>query len=193
MEVSGETLVQETDEFIKTSKETVDNMNEILVGINQINLSVGHVNEMSTENNRNFESLKQETENFNTTSGKEKQKILIADDDTIHLEMVEMVLQNDYEVSCAKSGKDALNWFYQGLIPNLILLDLTMPEMDGWDTFNRIKTISNLHDTPIAFFTVSTDPKDIQHAKEIGAIDYFKNPFDKEDLLKRIAKILKKT
>jgi methyl-accepting chemotaxis protein len=192
MEESGTTLVQETNEFIKTSKETVDNMNEILVGINQINLSVGHVNEMSTENNRNFESLKQETENFNTTSGKEKQKILVVDDDTIHLDMVEMVLQNDYEVSCSKSGKDALNWFYQGLIPNLILLDLTMPEMDGWDTYDRIKTISNLHDTPIAFFTVSTDPKDLQQAKEKGAVDYIKKPFDKDDLLNRIGKILNK-
>jgi methyl-accepting chemotaxis protein len=192
MEKSGETLVQEMDEFIKTSKETVENMNEILVGINQINDSVVHVNEMSTENNRNFDSLKQETENFNTTSGKEKQKILIVDDDTIHLEMAGEVLNNYYEVSCANSGKDALNWFYQGLIPHLILLDITMPEMDGWDTFNRIKAISNMHDTPIAFFTVSTDPKDIKHAKEIGAADYIKKPFDKDDLLKRVAGILTK-
>jgi methyl-accepting chemotaxis protein len=190
MEKSGETLVQETDEFIKTSKETVENMNEILVGINQINLSVGHVNEMSAENNRNFDSLKNETENFNTTSGKEKRKILIVDDDTIHLEMVEEVLQNDYEISCSKSGKDALNWFYQGLVPDLILLDLTMPEMDGWDTYNRIKAISNMHDTPIAFFTGSNDPKDLLHAKEIGAVDYFKKPYDNEDLKKRIGKIL---
>jgi len=192
MEESGETLVQEMDEFIKTSKETVENMNEILVGINQINVSVVHVNEMSTENNRNFDSLKVETENFNTTSGKEKQKILLVDDDTMHLDMVAEVLHNDYEVSCANSGKDALNWFYQGLIPNLILLDLTMPEMDGWDTYNRIKAISNMHDIPIAFFTVSTDPKDIQHAKEIGAVDYIKKPYDKDDLLIRVGKILKK-
>jgi len=192
MEESGETLVHETDEFIKTSKETVENMNEILVGINQINLSVGHVNEMSTENNRNFDLLKQETQNFNTTTGKEKHKILIVDDDSIHLEMVETVLQDNYDVSCSQSGKDALNWFYQGLVPNLILLDISMPEMDGWDTYNRIKAISNMHDTPIAFFSVSSDPKDIKRAKEIGAVDYIKKPYDKDDLIKRIGKILNK-
>jgi len=192
MEESGRTLVQETDGFIKTSKETVEGMNDILKGINQINVSVNHVNEMSLENNRNFESLKDETQKFNVTAGDEKKKILIVDDDTIHLEMVETVLQNDYEINTAVSGKDALGLFYQGLVPNLILLDLVMPEMDGWNTYDRIKAISNLHDTPIAFFTVSNDPKDIEKARKMGAVDYIKKPYDKDDLLQRIGKILNK-
>jgi CheY-like chemotaxis protein len=192
MAESGQTLVKDTDEFIKTSKETVEGMNEILKGINQINVSVSHVNDMSLENNKNFESLKQETEKFNVDAGNGKPKILIVDDDGIHLEMVEAVLSNDYEVSTAKSGKDALGLFYQGLVPNLILLDLMMPEMGGWDTYGRIKGISGLHDTAIAFFTASTDPKDIQQAREMGAVDYIKKPFDKDDLLRRVGKILKK-
>jgi len=190
MEQSGETLVQETDEFIKISKETVDGMNEIMSGINQINVSVNHVNEMSIENNKNFESVKQETQKFNVTAGNEKKKILMVDDDEIHLEMVKEVLKNDYDISVAKSGKDAMGLFYQGLVPQLILLDLIMPDMDGWNTYTRIKAISNLHDIPIAIFTVSDDPKDIQHAHEIGAVDYIKKPYDKDDLLNRIGKIL---
>jgi len=192
MEESGETLVKETDGFIKTSKETVDGMNEILKGINQINVSVIHVNEMSQENNRNFESLKQETEKFNDNVGNKKPKILMADDDSIHLEMVKTVLSNDYDVSSAKSGKEALGLLYQGLVPQLILLDLIMPEMDGWDTYGRIKALGGLHDTPIAFFTVSSDPKDIQHAKEMGAVDYIKKPYQADDLLNRIGKIIGK-
>jgi methyl-accepting chemotaxis protein len=192
MEESGKTLVQETDGFIKTSKETVEGMNEILKGINQINGSVNHVNEMSLENNHNFESLKDETKKFNVDAGNEKKKILMVDDDTIHLEMVESVLQNDYEVNTAVSGKDALGLFYQGLVPQLILLDLIMPEMDGWNTYDRIKAISNLHDTPIAFFTVSDDPKDIEKARQMGAVDYIKKPYEKDDLLQRIGKILNK-
>jgi methyl-accepting chemotaxis protein len=192
MAESGETLVQETDEFIKTSKETVEGMNEILKGINQINVSVNHVNEMSLENSSNFESLKQETQKFNDTIGDEKQKVLIVDDDDIHLEMVEAVLRDIYDVSIAKSGKEALGLFYQGLVPQLILLDLIMPDMDGWDTYSRVKAISNLHDTPIAFFTASNDPKDIEHAHEIRAVDFIKKPFDKDDLMNRIGKILKK-
>jgi methyl-accepting chemotaxis protein len=192
MAESGKTLVRETDEFIKTSKETVEGMNEILKGINQINLSVSHVNEMSLENNRNFESLKQETGKFNVNAGSEKQKILMVDDDVIHLEMVETALRNNYDITTVKSGKEALGLFYQGLVPQLILLDLIMPDMDGWNTYNRIKAISGLHDTPIAFFSASDDPKDIQHARDMGAVDYIKKPYDKDDLLIRLRKIIKK-
>jgi methyl-accepting chemotaxis protein len=191
MAESGETLVRETDGFIKTSKETVEGMNEILKGVNQINVSVNHVNEMSLENNKNFDSLKTETEKFNVTAGNEKQKILIVDDDVIHLEMVETVLKSEYDVSSAKSGKEALGLFYQGLVPQLVLLDLIMPGMDGWNMYSRIKAISGLHDTPIAFFTASSDPKDIKHAQEMGAVDYIKKPYDKDDLLERVSKIIK--
>ncbi|WP_461257939.1 methyl-accepting chemotaxis protein [Treponema sp. R80B11-R83G3] len=192
MAESGQTLVKETDGFIKTTKETVEGMNDILKGINQINVSVSHVNEMSLENNRNFESLKQETEKFNDSTGNEKKKILMVDDDSIHLEMVKTVLQDEYDVSTVTSGKEALGLFYQGLVPQLILLDLIMPDMDGWGTFNRIKAISGLHETPIAFFTVSNDPKDIKQAYEMGAVDYIKKPYDKDDLRNRVRKIIKK-
>jgi CheY-like chemotaxis protein/uncharacterized protein YukE len=190
MAESGETLVRETDEFIKTSKKTVESMNEILKGINQINVSVNHVNDMSLENNRNFDALKLETGKFNVKAGNEKQKILVVDDDSIHLEMVDAVLQSEYEISTAKSGKEALGLFYQGLVPQLILLDLVMPEMDGWDTYNRVRAISGLHDTPMAFFTSSDDPQDIERAREMGAVDFIKKPYDTADLLNRVGKIL---
>jgi methyl-accepting chemotaxis protein len=191
MAESGKTLVKETDEFINTSQEAVEGMNEILKGINQISVSITHVNEMSLENNKNFESLKQETQKFKDTAGNEKQKVLVVDDDAIHLEMVKAVLKNDYDISTAKSGKEALGLFYQGLVPQIVLLDLMMPEMDGWDTYSRIKGIGALHDTPIAFFTSSVDQKDIQRARGMGAVDYIKKPCNKDDLLRRIGKILK--
>jgi methyl-accepting chemotaxis protein len=190
MSKSGETLFRETDEFIKTSQEAAEGMNDILTGVNQIKNSVNQVNEMSLENNRNFESLKKETEKFYVSTGSQKQRILVVDDDSIHLEMLKSVLSTEYDVSCAKSGGDALAFFYQGLVPQLILLDLIMPDMDGWDTYKRIKVISGLHDTPIAFFTSSDDPKDKQHAQEMGAVDYIKKPYNKDDLLNRVRKIL---
>jgi len=192
MDESGKTLFKNTDGFIKTSKETVNGMNEILKGINQINISISHVNEMSAENNRNFESLKQETNKFKDTVGNEKPKLLVVDDDVIFLEMVKTELQDDYEIITAKSGKDALGLFYQGLDPKLILLDLVMPDMDGWSTYSRIKDISGTHNIPMAIITSSNDPKDVQRARETGAVDYIKKPIDKDELLERIAKILKK-
>jgi methyl-accepting chemotaxis protein len=192
MAKSGETLVKETDEFIRTSQEAAEGMNDILAGINQIKDSINQVDEMSHENNSNFESLKQETEKFNVSAENEKQKIIIVDDDTIHLDMVKAVLSDGYDVSTAKSGKDALNLFYQGLVPRLILLDLIMPDMDGWDTYKRIKAISGLYDTSIAFFTSSDDPKDKQHAYEMGAVDFIKTQYDKDDLLRMVVRILNK-
>jgi len=190
MAESGEILVRDTDEFIKISRETLEGMTDVLKGISQIKDSVNHVNDMSMENNRNFEALKQETKKFNDTVGDEKLKVLMVDDDSIHLEMVENVLREEYEVSTAKSGSEALGLFYQGLVPQLILLDLIMPNMDGWDTYGRIKAISALHDTPIVFFTASSDPKDIQKASEMGAVDYIKKPFRPDDLLRRVGKII---
>jgi len=192
MAESGELLVQKTDEFIKTSKETVEGMNEILTGVNKINASVSHVNDMSLENNKNFELLKQETEKFNITVGDEKQKILVVDDDGIILEIVENMLTSEYDVVTAKSGKEALGLFYQGLVPHLVLLDLMMPEMSGWDTYRRIKAISGLHDTAMAILTSSEDPKDIQRARRMGVVDYIKKPVEKDDLLDRVGKILGK-
>jgi CheY-like chemotaxis protein len=191
MSESGEILVKETDEFIKTSREAVEGMNDILKGINQISVVVSRVSEMSNENNGSFEAVKQEMNKFNETAGDEKKKVLIVDDEVIHLEMVASVLQSQYNVVTAQSGKEALSLFYQGLVPQLILLDLMMADMDGWETFNRIKMVSSLHDTPIAFFTASTDPKDIKRAYEIGAVDYIKKPFVANDLLFRIGKLLK--
>jgi methyl-accepting chemotaxis protein/CheY-like chemotaxis protein len=192
MAESGETLVHETEGFIQTSKETVDGMNEILKGIHQINDSVSQVDEMSHENDQNFKSLKQETEKFKDSVGDEKQKVLVVDDDFIHLDIAKTILSTEYEISTAQSGKEALSLFYQGLVPQLVLLDLKMHGMDGWHTFKRIHAMSNLHDTPIAFFTASTDPKDIQHAHDIGAADYITKPYSKDELLERVGKILKK-
>jgi len=192
MAESGAILVNETNGFIKTSQEAVEGMSGILKGISQINESINHVNEMSQENNKNFDSLKIETQKFKDTSGDERKKILMVDDDSIHLDMVKEVLQNDYDIFTYKSGKEALGLLYQGLVPNLILLDLIMPDMDGWDTYGRIKVISSLHDTPVAFFTASSDPKDIQHAQEMGAVDYIEKPFEADDLKNRVGKIIKK-
>jgi methyl-accepting chemotaxis protein/CheY-like chemotaxis protein len=192
MAESGKVLVKETDEFIKTSKETVEGMNEILEGVNQIDVSVKHVNDMSMENNRNFDSLKLETGKFRDSTGNEKNKIIVVDDENSSLIIVKAALQGEYDVSVAQSGKEALGLFYQGLVPQLILLDINMPEMGGWDTFERIKAIGGLHDTPIAFFTTSEDPKDKQKALELGAVDFIKKPVNKTELLNRVGKIFEK-
>ena len=125
-------------------------------------------------------------------TGNDKKKILIVDDDETHLFICETALGKKYAVITAKSGKEALELFYNGLVPNLILLDIIMPDMDGWDAFRRLKAISVLHNVPVAFFTSSGNAGDRNHAVEMGAVDYIKKPIDADDLLNRIEKIWEK-
>jgi CheY-like chemotaxis protein len=105
--------------------------------------------------------------------------------------MAKSHLGQDYEVFTAGSGQKALTLFFRGLVPDLVLLDLNMPEMGGWDTFIRIRDISKLHKTPIAIYTTSEDPKDKDRAREMGAVDYIKKPASKTELLSRVGKLIK--
>ena len=192
MSKSGGDLIKETDEFIKISNEAMSGMGDILnSALKEIKTAVTHITEMSKENDQNFEGLKVETEKFKTTTGQEKKKVLAVDDDEIQLAMIDTFLKEDYEVITARSCEDALKFLYQGLAPAYILLDLIMPGADGWVTYERIHGISNLHNVPIAFLTASTNPDDIKHAREMGAVDYIKKPTSKDDLLGRIKKALR--
>ena len=191
MSKSGGDLVKETDEFIKISNEAMNGMSDIVNGaMKEIKTAVTHVTEMSDENNKNFDDLKSETQKFKTTTGDEKKIVLAVDDDEIHLDLTRTFLEQYYNVNTVKSCEEALKLLYQGLAPCAILLDLVMPGTDGWQTFERIRGISNLHNVPIAIFTVSDDPADKARAKEMGAVDYIKKPTTKEQLLGRIKKIL---
>ena len=190
MEETGGELITKTNEFINLSNQVVTGMNEIVDGaINEIKTSITHINEMSEENGKNFTELKQETDKFNVSNNMTK-TILIVDDDTIHLEITRKILEAKYNAVTSESGKNALSLFYRGLVPDLILLDLIMPDMDGWDTYKRIKAISNLHSVPIAFFTSSDNPAQRSKAKEMGVVDYISKPTKRDDLLARIEKIV---
>ena len=102
-------------------------------------------------------------------------------------------LKDEYEVFKAKSGSEALQYLYSSeFVPNLILLDIMMPDMDGWEVFNRIRCISLLKKVPIAFLTALTESSDEKRAFEIGADDYIRKPYNREELLSRIKVILDK-
>jgi CheY-like chemotaxis protein len=132
-----------------------------------------------------------EAQKFKVETGNEKKKVMVIDDEDTVLTMTSAALKNDYEVTTANSGPIALNLFFQGYVPDLVLLDLSMPEMSGWDTFIRVRDISNLHKTPIAFYTTSEDPKDKARAQELGAVDFIHKPAKKAELMERVAKLIK--
>jgi len=189
---SGNHLNQQTSELIRSSTEVVNGMNDIVNGaMKEIKSAVTLVDEMSAENTKNFDELKVESSKFKVESGNEKKKIMLIDDEETIRVMTTGMLGDSYDVTTVNSGKDALNMFFQGMVPDLVLLDLNMPEMGGWDAFIRIRDINNLHKTPIAIYTSSDDPKDIAKSKELGAVDYIKKPCNKDDLLERVGKLIK--
>ena len=192
MTESGNALIKETHEFIEISNNVLHGMNEIVSGaMLEIKNAAAHVDEMSNENNKNFADLKRETEKFKITTGEEQKEILVVDDDVVHLTAARGMLEKDYKVITLRSGNEALAMFYQGLVPNLVLLDLVMPDMNGWETFERIRAISNMHKVPIVFLTASDDPEDRTRAIQMGAADYISKSTKMSELLERVKKLIK--
>jgi CheY-like chemotaxis protein len=122
-------------------------------------------------------------------------KIMVVDDDPDCLYTIKQALEltdHEYEIITAHSGVECLELLKTNDLPDLILLDIMMPEMSGWETIKNIQQNKLWRDIPVAFLTSRTD--DV--AKKTGnflAEDYIVKPFVIEDLTERIEKILKKT
>jgi len=121
-------------------------------------------------------------------------KVMIVDDDPGVIYTVKNGIEGldkDYEITTVKSGQDCLNLLKDNKIPDLILLDIMMPEMSGWETYNKIKENNIWKNIPVVFLTARTD----RIAKEAGGFlgdDYIEKPFKVPELKERIDKILKK-
>ncbi len=115
--------------------------------------------------------------------------ILMVDDSTTNLKSAAEVLQPYYQLSMAKSGKQALQ-FLKRSIPDLILLDLMMPEMDGYAVMEQIKLNPLTAKIPIIFLTADTEQASERKGLQMGAMDFITKPFKTEAMLGRIEKVL---
>jgi len=108
---------------------------------------------------------------------KESQLILIVDDISKNLQVLGSVLKNEgHRVAFAKSGKQTLKYI-ESNIPDLILLDIMMPEMDGYEVCKIIKQDPRTMNIPIIFITALDDTENEYHGFELGAVDYITKPF----------------
>jgi len=120
----------------------------------------------------------------------EKQKILLVDDEEDILDFLELILEEQgYSVVKASSGRDALA-AAQMHRPELILLDVMMPEMDGWEVLKLLKADEEVAHIPVAMLTARTEMKDKIQGLQEGAIDYICKPFATKDLLDKLRIIL---
>jgi len=122
-----------------------------------------------------------------------RKAILLVDDDETHLVHTEASLKDEYDVFMVKSGKEALEFLGKDQnIPDLILLDVLMPEMDGWTVFDKINGIADLKFTPIMFYSSLEEDVAREKAYELGAFDFITKPCKKSVLLDKIKDTLQK-
>ena len=120
----------------------------------------------------------------------QKQKILIVDDDTNISELISLYLNKEcFETRCEENGEDALKAFSE-FHPDLILLDLMLPGMDGYQVCREIRRHSQ---TPIIMLSAKGEVFDKVLGLELGADDYIIKPFDSKELVARVKAVLRRT
>jgi class 3 adenylate cyclase/CheY-like chemotaxis protein len=116
----------------------------------------------------------------------EKSTILVVDDMPVNVEILSLILTaNHFEVLVAHDGESALA-MVESHLPQLILLDVMMPGIDGFETCQRLKMQARTKNIPVIFMTVLTDQQNKLKGFEAGAVDYITKPFYKEEVLARI-------
>ena len=113
-----------------------------------------------------------------------KKSILIIDDDIILLKTAEEILSDLYSVSVAKGGKQGIALLKKEIIPNLILLDIAMPEMDGYEAAKTIRADSrpDAKDIPIIAMTANAFEQDVVAALAVGMNAHLAKPIEPEKL-----------
>jgi class 3 adenylate cyclase len=113
-------------------------------------------------------------------------RILIVDDTPANIQTLTATLkERGYQISVATNGRQALEVLAR-IRPDLILLDVMMPEMDGFETCRRIKASEQWRQIPVIFLTAKTETADIVKGFELGAVDYVGKPFNAHELLARV-------
>ena len=107
----------------------------------------------------------------------EKKLVLIVDDAPANLQMMRSILKDDFKIRVATSGAKALDLVKAEPHPDLILLDVTMPEMDGYEVCGILKATPKAKDIPVIFLTGKTEADDETKGFQVGAVDYIHKPF----------------
>ena len=118
-------------------------------------------------------------------------KIVAVDDSAVVLKMLQKVLDKMYDLHLFTTGQEALQYLSdKKRTPDLIILDIEMPKMDGYEVLSMIRQLDHLADVPVIFLTSNSDKYHVVRAVADGAQDYVVKPVDQEVLLKKISAVL---
>ncbi len=115
-----------------------------------------------------------------------RQRVLIVDDEPINIKLLAQALSPKYHVKTAISGEKALKVATSEQPPDLILLDILMPQMDGFEVCRRLKEDPRSKDIPVVFITGKSSARDEERGLDLGAVDYITKPFRLPIVLARV-------
>ena len=119
----------------------------------------------------------------------EARRILVVDDNRDILDLAATVLAGaGYAVSTASSGIGALDLLAEEHF-DLLLLDINMPDMDGWQTLRLIRAERSMNDLPVVMFSIKGEIRDKVHSMQEGALDYITKPFAVDELVERVGRV----
>ncbi len=117
-------------------------------------------------------------------------RILICDDDPVILRLLQVNLELEgYEVLQAHHGEEALE-IAGAEHPDLVILDIMMPRLDGYQTCEKLKATPETKDIPVVFLSAKAQQSDIDRGKSFGVADYLTKPFDPTDLLDVVERLV---
>jgi len=118
---------------------------------------------------------------------KKKEKVLIVDDMDMNRMILESILCDDYDILQAENGLVAIDLLYNAVeLPAIVLLDIMMPEMDGFEVLNQIKSSKRTADIPVVFITAADIESTETRGLRAGAVDYVSKPFNPEMVKARV-------
>ncbi len=117
-------------------------------------------------------------------------RVLVADDDPVILRLIQVNLELEgYEVLLAHDGANAIE-VATGEGPDLVILDIMMPRLDGYETCRRLKAQDSTRDIPVVFLSAKAQQSDIEKGQEYGVAEYLTKPFDPNDLVEVVDRLL---
>jgi len=132
----------------------------------------------------------------------EKPSILVVDDEIMNLNIVQDLLEDDFDVHCINNGQQCLDYLQDCVskdvhlqsekkLPDIIILDVMMPVLDGLETCRQIRSIASFRDIPVIFVSALSSPKEKINGYKAGGDDYLTKPFEGAELQAKINRILK--
>lgn len=120
-----------------------------------------------------------------------KKKIVAIDDSETNLVLLQAVLEDSgYDVILMNNSSEAVEYIHNNN-PDLILLDLLMPDMDGFDFMERLQSVPGSHKSPVLVITADVNPQNTRKAKSLGALDVIYKPINIQSFILKINQLIK--